>query len=518
MPTLPRFKNEPIEDFSILVNRTVFEKAIKKAEHELGKEYPLLINGARITTSEKIISINPSDPKEIIGIVQKATTTHAEKAIKAAAKAFESWRFVPAEKRASYLLKAANIMKKRKFELAAIMVLEVGKNWTEAVADMAEAIDFLEFYAREMLRLAKPIPTTNISGEKDIYTYIPLGVGVVISPWNFPAAILAGMTVAAIVTGNTVVVKPASATVVIAAKFVEIMQEVGLPPGVLNFITGTGEAIGDYLVDHRLTRFITFTGSKDVGLRIIERAAKVHHGQKWIKRVAAEMGGKDALLIDSEADIDLAVEATAVSAYGFGGQKCSACSRVIVDKKVYDTFIKKLIERIKKITVGNVKEYGTYLGPVVTEGARGKILSYIAIGKQEAKLITGGNKLDRTGYFIEPTVFVDVPWNARIAQEEIFGPVLSVIKAENFEDALRIANSTEYGLTGGIITRNRKKIERAKKEFYVGNLYINRKITGALVDVHPFGGYNMSGTCAKAGGRDYLLLFLQGKSIAEKIF
>jgi len=511
------FKNEPIEDFSLATNKIAMEKALKKVAAEFGKEYPLVIGGKRIKTKTKIKSINPSDPKEVIGIVQSADSSLANKAVEVAYQTFATWRYTSPEKRVSYLLKAAAIMKKRKMELAATMVFEVGKNWTEAVADMAEAIDFLEFYAREMLRLSGAQPLTDLLGEKNEYTYQPLGVGIVIAPWNFPAAILAGMAVGAIVTGNTVVLKPASDTTIIAAKFVGIMEEAGLPAGVLNFITGGGSAIGDILIEHPLTRFINFTGSKDIGLRIIEKAAKVQPRQKWIKRVAAEMGGKDALIVDAETNLDAAVEATALSTFGFGGQKCSACSRVIVDRKIYKEFVEKLITRAKKIKVGPVKLYENYLGPVVNEAALNKILSYIEIGKKEAKLVLGGKRVSIPGFFIEPTIFIDVPQNSRIATEEIFGPVLSVIKANNFDHALEIANGTEYGLTGGVFTDNKAKLEKAKKEFYVGNLYLNRKITGAMVDVHPFGGYNMSGTCAKAGGRDYLLLFMQGKSVSEKI-
>ncbi len=514
---IPVFHNEPFEDFSIPRNRKAMEKALGIVASEFGKEYPLIIGDTRIFAKEKIRSLNPSNPQEVIGIVQSASITHAKQAIESAAETFKWWQHINPEERASYLFKAASLMRKKKFELAATMVLEVGKNWLEAIADIAEGIDFLEFYGREMIRLAKPQPLTPFPGEKNEYYYRPLGVGLVIAPWNFPAAILAGMTTASIVTGNTVVLKPASDTTIIAAKFVQIMEESGLPPGVLNLITGNGSAIGDALIEHPLTRFINFTGSKDVGLRIIEKAAKIQPGQKWIKRVAAEMGGKDAIIVDAEADIDAAVEGTVISAFGFQGQKCSACSRVIVDKKIYDQFVKKLIARTRNIQIGPVKEYENYLGPVVNENALKKILRYIQIGKKEGKLILGGKRVNLPGYFVEPTIFIDVPPTSRIATEEIFGPVLSVIKAKNYDEALTIANNTEYGLTGGVFTKNKAKIARAKKEFYVGNLYINRKITGALVDVQPFGGYNMSGTCAKAGSRDYLLLFMQGKSMSEKL-
>ncbi|MFQ5583310.1 MAG: L-glutamate gamma-semialdehyde dehydrogenase, partial [Calditrichia bacterium] len=491
--------------------------ALKLVESQSGKEWDIVIGGDHIKTEKKIKSINPSNPGEVVGISQSGSKEMADRAVKIAAEKFEEWRFTSAEERAGYLFKAASIMRRRKMELAATMVLEIGKNWLEAVGDVAEAIDFMEFYAREMLRLSQPQPLTPSPGEILQYHYIPLGVGVVIPPWNFPLAILVGMTSASLVAGNTVVLKPASITPIIGAKFMEIMEEAKLPDGVLNFLPGGGGAIGDTLVDHPLTRFINFTGSKEVGLRILERAAKIQPGQKWIKRVTAEMGGKDALIIDSEADLDIAVDATVAGAFGFQGQKCSACSRLIVDEKVYNEVVERLVERTSQLTVGPVKDQKNYMGPISSAAQEEKILEYVEIGKQEAKLVTGGNKLDMPGYFVEPTIFIDADRKSRLAQEEIFGPVLTVIKAKDFDDALEIANDSEYGLTGGFITNNRQKIEKGKRVFFAGNLYINRKITGALVDVQPFGGYNMSGTCSKAGGRDYLILFMQGKSITERL-
>lgn len=511
------FKNEPYEDFSIAENAEAMLAALKLVESEYEKEWDIVIGGEHIKTEKKIKSINPSNPDEVVGISQSGSKEMADRAVKVAAEKFEEWRFTSAEERAGYLFKAASIMRRRKMELAATMVLEIGKNWLEAVADVAEATDFMEFYAREMLRLSQPQPLTPSPGEILQYHYIPLGVGVVIPPWNFPLAILAGMTSASLVTGNTVVLKPASITPIIGAKFMEIMEEAELPAGVLNFLPGGGGAIGDTLVDHPQTRFINFTGSKEVGLRILERAAKIQPGQKWIKRVTAEMGGKDALIIDSEADLDVAVEATVAGAFGFQGQKCSACSRLIVDQNVYDEVIERIVERTRRLTVGPVKDQKNYLGPISSAAQEEKILEYVEIGKQEAKLVTGGNKLDMPGYFVAPTIFIDAGRKSRLAQEEIFGPVLTVIKSKDFDDALEIANDSEYGLTGGFITNNRQKIEKGKRVFFAGNLYINRKITGALVDVQPFGGYNMSGTCSKAGGRDYLILFMQGKSITERL-
>ncbi len=512
-----KFKTEPYEDFSLAINRLAMEKAIAKVEVEFGKEYNLVIGGKYYKTAKKLFSYNPSDPCEIVGVCQQASYKQAEVAIKAATDAFSHWRFVPVENRANYLFKAASIIRKRKMELAATMILEVGKNWLEAIADVAEAIDFVEFYAREMLRVAHGYKLTPFPGEKNQYIYIPLGVGIVIAPWNFPLAILVGMTVAPVVAGNTVIVKPSSNSPVVAAKFMEIMEEVGLPAGVINFVTGSGGKIGNVLVKHPKTRFINFTGSKDVGLWIVEQGAKKVPGQKWIKRVSAEMGGKNAIIIDREADLDKAIEGAVLSAYGYGGQKCSACSRLIVDKSIYNEVIERLAARIKRITIGPVKYQKNYLGPVIDDRAEKKILNYIKIGKTEGKLLCGGKKVDIPGYFIEPTVFIDIKPHDRMTQKEIFGPVLSVIKSEDFGESLAIANDTEYGLTGGVFSRNEKKLEKAKQLFHVGNLYLNRKITGALVDIQPFGGYNMSGTCAKAGGPDYLSLFLQGKSSSQRL-
>jgi 1-pyrroline-5-carboxylate dehydrogenase len=377
-------------------------------------------------------------------------------------------------------------------------------------------VDFLEFYGREAIRYAEPCGVTPFPGESQEVRYIPLGVGLVIPPWNFPCAIMAGMTTAAAVTGNTVVLKPSSDAPLLAAMFVEVLEEAGLPHGVVNLLTGPGGAVGDYLVEHPKTRFISFTGSKEVGLRIIEKAAKLSPGQIWVKRVVAEMGGKDCIIVDSEASVDDAVEGTAIAAFGFQGQKCSACSRAIVDAKVYDEFVTKLVERVKRIKVGPVENRDNWMGPVINERAYESHLAYIEVGKAEGRLVAGGKKAPGDGWFIQPTVIADVRRSARIAQEEIFGPVLAVIKARNYDDALAIANGTEYGLTGAVYTRNRAKIYQAKQEFMVGNMYINRKCTGALVDVQPFGGFNMSGTDSKAGGRDYLLLFLQAKSMTER--
>ncbi len=513
---LTPFKNEPFTDFSKEENRQRMIQAIEKVQSELGREYPLIIDGEEVYTSDKFKSINPSNKDEVVGIFQKATNEEAEKALIAANKAFEYWRFVPPEERAMILIRAAAIAKKRKLELAAWQVFEVGKNWAEADADVAEAIDYLEFYAREMIRYAQPQPLTAIPTEFNEYFYIPLGTVVVIPPWNFPLAILLGMTTAALVTGNTVVLKPASDAAAVGYHFVKLMEEAGLPKGVLNFVTGPGSTVGDYLVQHPKTRMIAFTGSKDVGLRINELAAKTQPGQIWIKRVIAEMGGKDAIIVDDEyPDLEDAANAVIASAYGFQGQKCSALSRLIVVESIYDKFVEMVVEKAKEIKIGPAKD-NFFMGPVINQTAEIKILTYIDIGKEEGKLVLGGEKAPGNGFYIKPTIFKDVPPDARIAQEEIFGPVLSIIKAKDFDHALEIANNTVYGLTGSVFTLNRDKIHKAKKLFHVGNLYINRKCTGALVDVHPFGGFNMSGTDSKAGGRDYLLLFMQAKSVSEK--
>jgi 1-pyrroline-5-carboxylate dehydrogenase len=452
-----------------------------------------------------------------VGIVASANADQAREAIAAAARAFEGWKRLSLEQRAQYLFKAAELLRQRRFDYDALLVYEVGKSWVEADGDIAEAIDFLEYYAREALRYAAEQPVVPISGERNELVYIPLGVGAVIPPWNFAGAIMMGMTAAAIVCGNTVVLKPSSDAAVIAAWFVDLLDEVGVPNGVVNFIPGSGNEIGDLIVTHPQIRFISFTGSKEVGLRINELAAKPQPGQKWIKRVVAEMGGKDSIVVAADADIDAAVEGVAVSAFGFQGQKCSACSRAIVEAPVYDVFVEKLQRRVAQIAVGDPQERSNYMGPVVNEGALRSIMRYIEKGQSEGRLISGGKRIGNDGYFLEPTVIADVAPDATIAQEEIFGPVLAVIKAKNFDDAMAIANNTEFGLTGSLYTTDEKKIERARGEFFVGNLYFNRKSTGAFVGVHPFGGFNMSGTDSKAGGRDYLLLFMQAKTISRKL-
>ena len=512
-----QFHNEPLTDFSQPANRQSLRSALQLVQSQLGREYDLLIGGKAIRTDRKIASVNPAQPSEVVGLASKADASQAAAAVEAAATAFDSWRRVPAAKRAEYLFRAARLMRERKFEFAAWMVYEVGKNWAEADGDVAEAIDFMEFYGREMLRYAQPQPLVPYPGEHSELRYIPLGVGAVIPPWNFPCAILVGMTTAAIVTGNTVVLKPSSDTPVIAAKFVELMQEVALPDGVLNFIPGSGGEVGDTIVGHRLTRFIAFTGSKEVGLHINELASKTAPGQIWIKRVVAEMGGKDAIVVDETADLESAAAGIVTSAFGFQGQKCSACSRAIIVDSVYAPMVEKIVARTKALTIGPVVDPANHQGPVASKSAYNGILNYIEIGKKEGRLLAGGEPLEGEGYFIRPTIFADVPPGARISCEEIFGPVLALTPAKDWREAIDMANATEFGLTGAFYSSVRERLDEARDRFHVGNLYFNRKCTGALVGVHPFGGFNMSGTDSKAGGRDYLLLFLQAKSIAEKI-
>jgi 1-pyrroline-5-carboxylate dehydrogenase len=516
MTSVRNFLNEPLVDFSVAQNATGMRDALAKVRSELGREYDLVIGGARGRTDGKIRSINPAKPSELIGMHQKAGPEHVEPAMQAALAAFESWKFVPAVERAAWLFRVAAILRERKLEFNAWLVLEVGKNWAEAEADTCEAIDFCELYARLALQMDQAETVVQLPGERDGLRYIPLGVGAVIPPWNFPLAIMCGMTVASVVCGNTVVLKPSSDSPTIAAKFFEAMEEAGLPPGVVNFCPGSGGTFGDGLVSHPKTRFIAFTGSRDVGLHINLSAAQQQPGQLWIKRTILEMGGKDGIVVAADADLDSAADGVTAAAFGFQGQKCSACSRVIVDASVYDDFLAKLLERVAKLKVGSPEENAP-MGPVVSQDALDSILRYIAVGAAEGRVVAGGKRAHGDGYVVEPTVIADVAPMARIAREEIFGPVLAVIRASDFDDALAIANNTDYGLTGAVYTRSPEQIERAKCEFHVGNLYINRKCTGAVVGAHPFGGFNMSGTDSKAGGTDYLYLFTQAKSIAEKL-
>jgi 1-pyrroline-5-carboxylate dehydrogenase len=516
MPT--EFRNEPFTDFSKEENAQAMRYALEKVKGELGREYPLVIGGERITTESKLDSFNPANRTELVGRFSKATKELANQAVEAAAEAFKTWRNTPATERAALLFRLAEILRERRHEFSAWMIYEVAKTWPEADADTAEAIDFCEFYGREMLRYSGEQPVFQIAGEESGLEYIPLGVGAVIPPWNFPLAIMAGMTLASVVTGNTVVLKPSSDAPAIAFKFFELLEEVGLPPGVVNFMTGSGAEVGDVVVDHPKTRYVAFTGSKEVGLRINERAAKVQEGQIWIKRVVAEMGGKDAIIVADDANLEDAATGVVQAAFGFQGQKCSACSRAIIDARVYDEMIEKIVDRTAKINMADPSVPATTMSAVINEKAFKSINSYIEKGKSEGgRVVAGGGSDGEQGFYIEPTVIADVKPGDTVEQEEIFGPVLALIKANDYDHALQIANDTQFGLTGAVYSADDAKLQRARKEFHVGNLYLNRKCTGALVGVHPFGGFNMSGTDSKAGGRDYLLLFMQAKVAAEKV-
>jgi 1-pyrroline-5-carboxylate dehydrogenase len=512
------FRNEPFIDFRDQQNVHAMRDALTRVGDLLGHEYQLVIGGVRSRTAEKIESLNPARPAQIVGVHQKAGKEHAEQAMKAALEAFATWKYVHTEERAALLLQTAELIRKRKFEFCAWLVYEVGKNWAEADADVSETIDFLDFYAREALRLITATTPIPYPGERNQLWYIPLGVCAVIPPWNFPFAIMAGMTAAAIVTGNTVILKPSSDSPTIAARFMDVLEEAGMPPGVVNFCPGSGSTFGNAIVEHPKTRLIAFTGSKEVGLDIHARAAKTQPGQIWIKRTVLEMGGKDSIVVSTDCDLDAAVDGVVASAFGFNGQKCSACSRAIVEQPIYDVFVERVREKVQELQVGDPLTNAS-VGPVVNRSAMDTILSYIEVGKGEGRLLTGGRAAasEQGGFYIEPTVFVDVAPTARISLEEIFGPVLAVIPAKDYDHALEIANNTEYGLTGAVYSTSQAKLDHARRTFHVGNLYFNRKCTGAMVGAHPFGGFNMSGTDSKAGGPDYLLLFTQAKSIAEKV-
>ena len=518
MEKLPAFRNEPYTDFSVPRNRRAMEDAQAAVRARFGREYELLIGGERLRTGDLLRSLNPANPSEVVGVHHRATAELARRAVDCAHTYFSEWSQTSAEHRIQLLLRAGEIIRSRKLEFDSWLVYESGKTWPEADADVSEAIDFCEFYAREMQRLSGPhVSPVQLPGERGEMHYLPLGVGVIIPPWNFPLAILVGMTVASLVTGNTAIIKPSSETPTIAALFAEVLLEAGFPPKSFCLLTGSGAAVGDVIVEHPKTRFIAFTGSRDVGLRINELAAKTQPGQIWIKRVIAEMGGKDAIVVDGDCDLDQAVEGVAVSAFGYQGQKCSACSRAIVHEQVYDAFLEKLEKRAGTITVGAPDKPENYMGPVISEGARRTILQYIETGKQEGRALPVGVSVPDDGYFVPPTVIADVDSKARIFQEEIFGPVLAVTKARDFDHAMALANDSQYGLTGAIYSHDKDHIARARRQFFVGNLYLNRKCTGAMVGAHPFGGFNMSGTDSKAGGPDYLLLFVQMKSIAERV-
>jgi len=514
---LEKFRNEPFSDFQNAETRSTFEAALAKVERAAGAEIPVVVGGRRLRGKNLLANTDPSDRSHVLSRHHLADRATAEKAIHAGVKAQVAWQGLPPRERASILLRAAARMRERKHEFSATMVLEIGKTWPEADVETAEAIDFLEFYAREILRWGGEIPVTPYRGEVPETLYLPLGTGAVIPPWNFPNAILTGMTTAAVVTGNSVLLKPASDTPLIGWKVFELLSEAGVPDGVLNYIPGSGAEIGDFIVEHPLIRFIAFTGSKEVGLRINQKAAQQASGQLWIKRTLLEMGGKDFIVVDEDADFDFAAAQVVASAFGFQGQKCSACSRAIVHRRLYKRFVDAVIARTKKLALGSPRDWKVNVGPVASERQLKTVCDYIRIGRREARLGTGGTWNGKTGNFVQPTVFYDVKPSHRIFKEEIFGPVLGITEARDFGHAIQLANASEYGLTGSYFGRDRYRIAEAKRRLFCGNLYINRKCTGALVGVHPFGGFNMSGTDSKAGGRDYLGLFLQAKSISEKL-
>ncbi len=511
------FHNHPPVDFADEANRAAMREALQKVMTELGRHYPLVIGDQDVATDERLDSLDPSFKNRIVGSVSLAGKLHIDESVNAAKEALASWRNVSAEGRAEIIRRAAHLMREQFFELAAWEVYECGKGWREATNDVCEAIDFCEYYASCAIALAQP-DGSDVPGEVNRFEYLPRGVTAVIAPWNFPLAILTGMTTAALATGNTVVMKPAEQSSVVAARFMEILQQAGLPSGVANFLPGKGEVAGAALVDHPDVALIVFTGSREVGLAINRRAAEISAtGIGHVKRVIAEMGGKNAIIVDADADLDEAVLGTAKSAFGFQGQKCSACSRVIVLDEVYDSFLERLVEATRSLEVGPAEYPSTSVGPVIDEAALAKVHDYIAIGKSEGReaLAVDVAELATQGYFVGPHIYADVPPDSRIAQEEIFGPVLAVIRAENLDAALAIANSTDFALTGGFYSRSPANLERARREMIVGNLYLNRTITGAVVGRQPFGGFKMSGIGSKAGGPDYLLQFVVPRTITE---
>src|SRR3712207_4798795 len=510
------YKNEPYLDWSDVANVEAMRAALQEVGGHLGESYPLVIGGKRVETDGEIVSVNPANPSQVVGRVAAAGEREADMALETATQAFEGWSRTAPEARARVLLRAAAIMRRRKFEMLAWEVHEGGKPWAEADAQFAEAIDFLEYYAREMLRLKDGVEIYSVPGEESRYFYQPMGVGVVIAPWNFPTAILTGMSSAAVVAGNTVVMKPSEFTSVLGAKVMEIFEEAGAPEGVVNFVPGYGSEIGDYLVQDARTRFISFTGSMKTGLRINQLAARPIENQRWVKRVIAEMGGKDAMILDDSADLDAAAADIVASAYGYAGQKCSAASRAILHSDVHDEVLRKVLEKARALKIGAPESADVNVGPIISEPQFDKVASYVDVGKNEGERLLGDDPGDpKDGYFVPPTIF-EVEPDARVAREEIFGPVLSVIEARDFEDALRIANDNPYGLTGGVYSKKREHLDRARHEFRAGNVYFNRKITGALVGVQPFGGFGMSGTDSKAGGPDYLPLHMLAKTVVER--
>ncbi len=515
---LPRFTNEPICDYSQPAHVKAAHRAVAALKGQLGRFHPARIGGVAVEGVKRIVSTSPARPNLVIGESASCAKSDVDQAMVVAAEAYRTWSRRNPEERAEVLLRLAQLMRERRFELLALISLEIGKDWYEADAEIAEAIDFCEYYARLALTHFQFAPLTRLPGEDNCYSYIPLGVGVVVSPWNFPLAILCGMTMAAIVAGNTVVVKPSSDTPVIAARLWEMAHEAGLPDGVFNLVPGGGGEIGDYLVTHPTVRFVAFTGSAEVGLHINEVIAKPDTRRPWITRYVSEMGGKNAILVDDTADLDAASSGIVRSSFGFQGQKCSACSRVIVDRRVKAELLERVLEKLKKLTIADPwEDCCVFIGPVANKGAHRDVLAAIERGKQEARVVAGGAAFDREGYYIQPTVFDGATSEGFLGQTEIFGPVTAFIEVDGFDAMLAAANSTNFGLTGAVYTREIERLDRAKQEYHVGNLYLNRGCTGALVGVHPFGGFNLSGTDSKAGGPDYLLQFTQGKTTSERV-
>jgi RHH-type proline utilization regulon transcriptional repressor/proline dehydrogenase/delta 1-pyrroline-5-carboxylate dehydrogenase len=511
---LGSFSNQAFADFSLPEIRNAFTDAISRVKKNLGKTYPLFIGGQEITTETTVDSVNPARPDEIIGRVSQAGKEEIADAVRVAKDAFQTWRDTPVHERAAYLLEAAKKARKRIYELVAWQVLEAGKQWNQAYNDVAEAIDFLEYYAREMVRLASPQYLGHAPGEINEYFYQPKGVAVVIAPWNFPLAISCGMCAAAIVTGNCVLYKPSNQTPVVGYTLLQILQEANLPPGVFNFTPGSGAVIGDFLIDHPQVSLIAFTGSMEVGLRIIQRAGHTPENQPSVKKVIAEMGGKNAIIIDDDADLDEAIPNVIDSAFAYQGQKCSACSRVIVLDTIYDRFIERLINAVRSVKIGPAEDPANFMGPVIDRSAQKSILKYIELAGQEGTILYSSDVPDK-GYYVPITIVDGITPENRLAQEEIFGPVLAVMRAGNFDQALEWANSTRFALTGGVFSRSPEHLQRCRKEFRVGNLYFNRGCTGAIVERQPFGGFKMSGVGSKAGGPDYLLQFMEPRTLTE---
>lgn len=514
---LPPYAPEPYSDFTDARAATAYRAAIDAVESRLGTTAPILIGGEERPGSGTIESVNPARPDQVVGMASAGGEGDVDDALSAAWTAFSAWSRRTAEERAGLVHRVGDLIAEHTYELGAWQTFEAGKNFAEAEADVAEAADFCRYYAHQALRMAEPLPVHQVPGEQNESFLQPIGAGVVIPPWNFPLAILVGMAMGPVAAGNTVVVKPASNTPIIGWRFMELLEEAGMPPGVVNYLPGSGSTLGDALVDHPRTRFVNFTGSKEVGVRIAQRAATVHPGQRWLKRAYMEMGGKDALIVDDTADLDAAAADVVRSAFGFQGQKCSACSRLIAIDAIHDDLVQRVVEKAAQLSIGPATDDHP-IGPVISAAQHRSILGEIEKGKGEAELVMGGRAVDRDGgWYIEPTVFTGVSPDARLAQHEIFGPVLSVIRVADFDEAIDVANGTEFGLTGGVHSRDAARLARARRDFHVGNLYLNRKITGALVGVQPFGGFDMSGSNSKAGGPDYLRLFMEMKTVATSL-